>query len=37
MLLIQKILQEPFLSIFNNTHYLRLCNADVTMLIYNQD
>jgi len=24
MLLIQKILQESFLSVFNNRHYLRL-------------
>jgi len=30
MLLVQKILQEPFLSIFKNRHYLRLCNADCT-------
>jgi len=37
MLLVQKILQEPFLSIFNKRDYLRSRNADVTMLIYSQD
>jgi len=29
MLLVQKIPQEPFLSIFNIRRYLPLCNADL--------
>jgi len=29
MLLVQKIIQQPFSSIFNNWNYLRLYNTDL--------